>query len=316
MISLDRLLDGLDVFVDPVVVHDLRRERGSERARSGVLSVRYPASGGGILELAGGASIHFTRDKLTVFPPRGRGRSAADLQGRRAGRRNGDNHNAARTEKDVMVATGRLRATYLGSIGLFDHLREPLVGDLRAGDPIARSFRDLLDEIANPRAGRRAMVESLLRQGLILFLRRCCEPGSSVAWMVALEDAGIGRAVSAMHDRPDHSFTLQGLADVAGMSRSVFAARFAEALDRSPMEFLKDVRLARAAELLARTDMPVKAVAARVGYSSRSSFTRAFLASHHVGPAAFRLEGRDEPLIEQAMANRRPAPRGARPPRT
>jgi AraC family transcriptional regulator, activator of mtrCDE len=86
----------------------------------------------------------------------------------------------------------------------------------------------------------------------------------------------------------------------------VFAARFAESLERSPMDFLKDVRLTRAAELLARTDMPVKAVAARVGYSSRSSFTRAFLTSHHIGPTAFRLEGRGEPIRENAQPLRPP----------
>ncbi len=76
------------------------------------------------------------------------------------------------------------------------------------------------------------------------------------------------------------------------MSRSVFAARFTTSLDRPPMEFLKEMRLELAARLLARTDLPVKAVAARVGYSSRSAFSRAFQASHRVGPAAFRLDER------------------------
>ena len=51
----------------------------------------------------------------------------------------------------------------------------------------------------------------------------------------------------------------------------------------------------------------MKAVAARVGYSSRSSFTRAFLGSHHVGPTAFRLEGRGEPMIAESVARKRAA---------
>jgi transcriptional regulator GlxA family with amidase domain len=55
-----------------------------------------------------------------------------------------------------------------------------------------------------------------------------------------------------------------------------------------PIEFLKTLRLDRAAHLLARTDLPVKRIAARAGYSSRSSFTRAFLARYGLGPARFR----------------------------
>jgi transcriptional regulator GlxA family with amidase domain len=157
-------------------------------------------------------------------------------------------------------------------------------------------------EIAGQRPGRRAMMELLLREGLILFLRRACRRDARVSWMGALEDAGLGRAVAAMRDRPEHAFTLQRLAEVAGMSRSVFAARFAESLDRSPMEFLKVIRLSRAAALLIRTNLPVKTVAARVGYSSRSSFTRAFLSTHRIGPTAFRAEGREPPSLDAVIS--------------
>ena len=296
MISLDRLLDGLDVSVDPVVLYDPRQDRALDRSRASQASIRYLLSGGGVLELTGGAVIRISKDRLTVLPPRSRKNGNGDPTSRRAGP----------AEKDIMVATGRLRATYLGSVGLFDQLREPLVEDLSAGDPIRRAFRELLDEIASQRPGRRVMAESLLRQCLILFLRRCCKREGRVPWMAALDDEGIGRAVAAMRDRPEHSFTLQGLAEVAGMSRSVFAARFAESVERSPMEFLKVVRLARAAELLTRTDLPVKTVAARVGYSSRSSFTRAFLTSHRIGPTAFRAEGREPISAVAALPSTRP----------
>ena len=77
------------------------------------------------------------------------------------------------------------------------------------------------------------------------------------------------------------------------MSRSVFAARFADALGQSPIGFLKTLRLARASRLLLATDLPVKSVATRVGYSSRSSFTRAFVACHGLGPMAFRAAARE-----------------------
>jgi AraC-like DNA-binding protein len=197
-------------------------------------------------------------------------------------------------DADILLAWGPIRVTYQGSVDLFDHLREPLVEDLTSDDPIRRSFEELLEEISAQRPGARAMAATLLRRCLILLLRRHLEHATGrPSWLAALEDARLGRAVATMQDGPEQSFTLPGLAEVAGMSRSVFAARFADALGQSPMEFLKTVRLARAAELLRRTDLPVKSVATRVGYSSRSSFTRAFLARHGVGPTAFRAAARD-----------------------
>ena len=294
MISLDRLLEGLSVTVDTVVFSDLRSEPPSDRARAGHVTVHFRAAGVAILEMVGGAVIRFEPSCVSVLPARSRSRANGDPTPRRGVRRNGPTEaQKAAGQKDLMFASGRLRARYLGSVGLFDQLREPLVEPLRKGDPLARSFRELFKEIATQRPGRRAMMEALLQRSLILLLRRCCGGEGGVTWMAAREDPGISRAVSAMRDQPEHAFTLQGLAEVAGMSRSVFAARFSESIALPPMEFLKEVRLDRAAELLTRTDLPVKAIAARVGYSSRSSFTRAFQASHHVGPAAFRLDERD-----------------------
>ena len=80
----------------------------------------------------------------------------------------------SRRDPDVLVASGRIRATYRGSIDLFDHLREPLIEHVSPDDPLSRSFEDLLDEIRAGRPGCRAMAEALLRRCLILLLRRYC----------------------------------------------------------------------------------------------------------------------------------------------
>jgi AraC-like DNA-binding protein len=265
MISVDRLLDGLDVEVQPLIVH----ETGPNAP-----TLRYSKSGCGLVELVGGATLRCSRDRVVVLPPAWRARAAA-----------GDDGVAV---EDVR-AGGRIRATFQGSLGLFDHLRAPLIENLAAGDPIRRSFEDIRDEVAAGGAGCRAMVEALLRRALVLLLRRHFAHGDGrESWLAALEDARLGRALAAMQSRPEEPFSLSRLAEVAGMSRSVFAARFSDTLGQSPIEFLKTLRLARAAHLLGCTDLPVKTVAARVGYSSRSSFTRAFLTCHGVGPAAFR----------------------------
>jgi AraC-like DNA-binding protein len=109
-------------------------------------------------------------------------------------------------------------------------------------------------------------------------------------WLQLFQDPRLSRAVSTIFERPGHPFTLEELAAVSGMSRSAFAEHFMAAFDQSPMEFLKRVRLYRAARLLEVTNLPIKAVAKSVGYESRSYFSRAFRALHGRDPSEYRAK--------------------------
>lgn len=267
MISLEQLLDGLNVAAEPFVVHDVRDRCPVDGSATGL-----PRDGGGTFTLADGVTISVSSTSVAVQPPSSHARIMRSA-----------------LAHDPMLACSRARVTYRGAVDLFDHLREPLVEPLAKDDPLHGPFAELLDEATARRPGSRAMVETLLRRCLILLFRRCWARGQCrLAWLAALEDVRLGRAVAEMQERAEEPLTLPRLAEVAGMSRSVFVARFTDAVGQPPIEFLKTLRLDRAAYLLAHTDMPVKSVAARAGYASRSSFTRAFLARHGLGPARFR----------------------------
>jgi AraC-like DNA-binding protein len=270
MIALDRLLDGLHVDVEPIA----RRDPGSA-------TVRCARSGSGVVGLACGTTLRFAADSMTIVPPR-RLRAVPDGGGTPM-------TSGHRDAPAVITAYMRIRATYQGAVNLFDDLSEPLVQTLVANDPIRSCLDELVDEISATRPGRYAMTEVLLRRALVLFLRRCVPASrAGLSWAAAIEDTRLGRAVGAMREHPEHAFTLPELAEVAGMSRTVFAARFVDAVGQPPIEFLKRLRLSRAAELLTRTDLPIKTIASRIGYSSRSSFTRAFVASRGAAPKTFR----------------------------
>ena len=157
-----------------------------------------------------------------------------------------------------------------------------------------------------------------LHRLLVLMLRCSQTRGGLLTWMAALQDSRLGQAIDAMQNAPEHAFTLPELAEVAGMSRSVFAARFADAVAQPPIEYLKTLRLSRAAGLLRHTDLPVKTVALRVGYSSRSSFTRAFIAHRGVAPHSFRATATpsDAAITPGSAGHSRPSDaleRGRRP---
>ena len=58
---------------------------------------------------------------------------------------------------------------------------------------------------------------------------------------------------------------------------------------------LTSVRMARAADLLAATDIPVAEVGRRVGYRQAGQFTKAFKRAHAMTPSAFRAQRAGHP---------------------
>ncbi len=83
-------------------------------------------------------------------------------------------------------------------------------------------------------------------------------------------------AITAMHNDPVHRWTLQTLAQFAGMSRSIFALKFKETVGLSPMEYLTRWRMLLAGDRLKSSDDPISAIAVSLGYESESAFRKAF----------------------------------------
>jgi AraC-like DNA-binding protein len=79
-----------------------------------------------------------------------------------------------------------------------------------------------------------------------------------------------------MHDNSARRWTLQELAERAGMSRSTFALKFKQTVGTSPMEYLTRWRMLTAGDRLAHSSDPVSAIALSLGYESESAFSTAF----------------------------------------
>jgi AraC-like DNA-binding protein len=83
-------------------------------------------------------------------------------------------------------------------------------------------------------------------------------------------------AINAMHDDPAHGWTIQKLAEQAGMSRSTFALKFKETVGKSPMDYLTRWRMLLAGDRLVNSSDPVSVIAVSLGYESESAFSTAF----------------------------------------
>lgn len=192
---------------------------------------------------------------------------------------------------DLRVAAGIIMASMSGSFGLLDKLKVPISEDMRDCEIVRHAYAMMLDEIAWPGLGTRALTAALMKTCLLMVLRRFFgRPGADQALIGALADPRLARAVAMVIDKPSAPHTVATLAERAGMSRSTFARQFTHAFQMSPMEFVAKTRLYHAAELLRSTKLPVKVVAASIGFSSRSHFSRAFRDAYGSDPTQFRKQ--------------------------
>lgn len=102
----------------------------------------------------------------------------------------------------------------------------------------------------------------------------------------------ISRAVQYMELHLHRDWTVGMLASKVGMARSTFAGRFLAEIGRPPMEVLTEIRMGRAAELLADTELKISEIGERVGYHSQSAFCRRFEKHFEMTPGKMRLRER------------------------
>lgn len=86
----------------------------------------------------------------------------------------------------------------------------------------------------------------------------------------------------------DSDLTIARLAEHAGLSNRTLARRFVQQLGISPGQWLRNQRLDAARSLLEQTNLPVEAIATRVGLSSAVNLRRRFRSAHGTTPGAYR----------------------------
>ena len=101
-------------------------------------------------------------------------------------------------------------------------------------------------------------------------------------------DAAVLKAQHAIHARAAQGTGVPELAAVAGLGERTFLRRFAKATGMRPVEYLQQVRIARAREALELTRDPVDAIAWSVGYADPAAFRKLFQRLTGETPMAYR----------------------------
>jgi AraC-like DNA-binding protein len=151
-----------------------------------------------------------------------------------------------------------------------------LVVPLASVRELAPTAELLFIEAFGEQLGRQAAVDRLAEYFLVLLLRSAVERHLLKSGVLnGLGDARLSKAISAMHERPEHTWTLQELARLAGMSRPRFAVHFRKVVGSTPFDYLTDWRIGTAQAML-RSGESLKIVAPAVGYSGSTALSRVF----------------------------------------
>ena len=101
-------------------------------------------------------------------------------------------------------------------------------------------------------------------------------------------DSVVERAQGWLQKNMALDITMLDLARAVAVSDRTLDRRFRAAIGKSPLAYLQVVRLESARALLESGDMSVQSVAAQVGYSDASSFSRLFRQGVGLSPGAYR----------------------------
>ncbi|HET6299359.1 MAG TPA: AraC family transcriptional regulator [Kribbella sp.] len=160
-----------------------------------------------------------------------------------------------------------------------------------------RSAIELLGhELDNPRAGTEAILPAIVDMLLLFILRAWHDEqadGTTPGWAAALTDPAMSTALGGIHHHPERQWTVEDLAAQAGLSRAAFAKRFTAIVGQPPLTYLTWWRMTTAARLLRDSNVPLRTVAARSGYTSEFAFAKAFKREYGTPPGIYRRHEHD-----------------------
>ncbi|MCZ8281211.1 MAG: AraC family transcriptional regulator [Aquidulcibacter sp.] len=144
------------------------------------------------------------------------------------------------------------------------------------------------------RLGRSAVLRRLSEILFVTAVQAIAERSSDkVGWLSAINDPKLRRALVVIHSHPGDPWSLDRLAEEAGMSRSSFAEAFHRLIGETPMAYVTKVRLDRAANHLRTSTRSISNIARDCGYTSIPSFTRAFIKAKDMPPTRYRMASKN-----------------------
>lgn len=141
------------------------------------------------------------------------------------------------------------------------------------------SFEILLSRIRNLLAQREASQKQ--------FQKHFDVKASNIE-VASLDEKLIRRAIEVVEQNiMEADFSIENFSQELGMSRVYLYKKLVSLTGKSPLDFVKTIRLQRAAQLLEKSDLNVSEVAYRVGFNNPKYFAKCFKEEYKVLPSAY-----------------------------
>jgi AraC family transcriptional regulator len=154
--------------------------------------------------------------------------------------------------------------------------------------PIRQLLEGLFAEIVEPGFVSRSYVDGMATLLIVNLLRSLGFDSANSYDQGGLPPQQIARIDARLDDAGRPMPKVGELARLLGISERQLRRAYRHTFDATLRDRLQEVFAARACEWLTTTDMPLKIIATRLGFTSQSSFTTAFGRSTGETPAAFR----------------------------
>jgi AraC-like DNA-binding protein len=199
-------------------------------------------------------------------------------------------------ERAVARAGYRLDAVRLELETEFRKLAEPF---LRSGVVDAKTYADLSTTLGRQLDTARVVgdVVAAYRRGVLHFVKTVEHPDS------AHRERNLGRALAFIGERLDGPIRLKDVARVAGFSPNHFSRLFRKHEHVSFEDYVRNLRIERAKELLSRSALTVEQIGQLCGISSSPYFHRVFREVAGKTPGAFRRDVLAKPTVRRARAS-------------
>lgn len=171
------------------------------------------------------------------------------------------------------------------------------------GGPLETALLALVSEQAasDPLACLRVSREMLTVLAAVLRAPSGSEPSGPGMALDAKNRARTQRVIAFIHSHLHAPLDAGHLASVADMSVSRMNTVFRQATGYSPLEYVRQVRVAEARRLLADPELAVKEIAARIGFEDGFHFSRVFRRTDGLSPTEYRAALLASQPLQQAV---------------
>ncbi|NPV70235.1 MAG: AraC family transcriptional regulator [Firmicutes bacterium] len=186
--------------------------------------------------------------------------------------------------------TGELSPLYLfaGPVNLGPERAVPR-SRLYTAAEATQTLANLIETVAKQKEQELVMAAQMLSIGLPKDQR----VEQSLSPYPAIQNRAVSRVVSLLHKNPDRRINLDEASRVAGLNPSHLSRVFRRDMGMNFVRYATFVKMARAKALLVTTDLTVKEIADRLGFSSSAYFGQVFRRLEGTTPRSYRVSSKN-----------------------